>query len=113
MYDECLVATGISLGATHGAPNDVGDLHAMVVDHIGKVIGWMAVRFQQNGVIVHPLDQIQFVGRAVLSGLAIDQIIEHRVSLHLQTNHMRLSVCCAFFGFLGGDVCAFSVVSRR
>ena len=83
----------------------------MVVDHIGQMIGRVAVRFEQNGVIVHPLDQVQLVGRAILSGFAVYQIVEHRVSFHPQTDHMRLSVGCAFLGFLGGDVGAFPVVA--
>jgi hypothetical protein len=97
---------------THGSPDHMGDLHAMIVHHICQMVGRVSVGFEKDRVIVDSLNEIQLVVRAVLSGLAIDQVIEHGIALDLQAHDMRFALCDSILGFFGGDVCTLSVVTR-
>jgi hypothetical protein len=91
----------------------MGDLHAMIVHHICQMVRRVSVRFEQDGVIVDSLNEVQLTARAVLPGLAIDQVIEHGVALYFQAHNMRFALCGSILGFFGGDVCTLSVVTRR
>lgn len=85
----------------------------MVINHIGQMICWMSIRLQQDRVIIYTVYQVQLaIVGLVLSSLPIDEIIEHRVSFHLQPDHMCLALGCSVCRLLGGDIGAFSVVSR-
>lgn len=89
------------------------DFHAMVIDHIRQVVRWMTIRLQQDRVIINTIDQVQLASVGlVLARFPVDEIVEHGVSLYLQTNHMCLALGCAVGRLFGGDVGAFSVVSR-
>jgi hypothetical protein len=72
----------------------------------------VSVGFEKDRVIVDSLNEIQLVVRAVLSGLAIDQVIEHGIALDLQAHDMRFALCGSILGLFGGDVCTLSVVTR-
>lgn len=88
------------------------DFHAMVIDHVRQVIRWMAIRLQQDRVIINTVDQVQFASVGlILARFPVDEIVEHRVSLHLQSDHVCLALGCAVCRLFGGDVDAFSVVS--
>ena len=91
----------------------MGDLHAMIIYHVRQMVGWVSVGLDQDGIIVHPLDKIQLVWRAVLARLAVHQVIEHRVSLHLQPDDMRFALGRPLFGLVRGDLAAFSIVTCR
>jgi hypothetical protein len=79
------------------SPDNVSNLHTVVVYHVRQVICRMTIRFQQNWIIIDSINQIQFaVVGLVLSRFAINQVIEHGISFDLQTDY----VCLA----LGGSV---------
>lgn len=85
----------------------------MVIDHIRQVVRWMAIRLQQDRVIINTIDQVQLASVGlVLARFPVDEVVEHGVSLHLQSNHMCLGLGCAVCRLFGGDAGAFSVVSR-
>ena len=61
----------------------MGDLHAMIIHDICQVVRGVSIRFDKDWVIVNTVDEIQLrVVRLILTRLAINQIIEHGVSLH-------------------------------
>lgn len=68
---------------THCAPNDVGDLHEMVIHDIGQMVGRVSVGLEQNGIIINTFNKIQLVRRAVLPCLAVHQVLEDRIAFNL------------------------------
>jgi len=89
------------------------NFHVVVVDNIRQVIGRMAVRFEENWVIVDAIDELQLLfASTILARLAVDQIIKHRILICLEPDHKWLSLGCALGGFFGGDVKAGSVVAQ-
>lgn len=101
------------MGASYRSSNDMCDLHAMVIHHIRQMICRMSIRLQQNRVIVNSINQVQLTAvRSVLPRLAVDKIVEHGISLHLQPDHVSFALGCSIRGLLRGDVPALSIVSR-
>lgn len=91
----------------------MGDLHEMIIHHVRQMIGRVSVGLDQNGIVIDTLDQIQLVRRAVLARLAVHQIVEHRVSFHLQSNDMRFTLGRPLFRLLRRDLPAFPIVTGR
>jgi hypothetical protein len=76
----------------------MGNLHAMVIYHVRQVVRGVSIRLNENRIVVYTVDKIQlFVAGLVLAGFTIDQIIEHRVTLHLQSDDMCLSIGRSIF----------------
>lgn len=92
----------------------MGNLHAMIIHHVSQMVRWVTVRLQQNRIIIDSVNQVQFaVVGPILTRLAVHQIIEHGVSLHLQSNRMRLALGGSVLRLLRRDISAFSIVSWR
>lgn len=65
-------------------PENVSNFHAVVIYHVGQMVRGMTVRFDQNGVIVYTVDQVQFLIIAFgLVNCSKDQISEHAVFIQL------------------------------
>ena len=73
----------------------MGDLHKMIIHHIGKIIGWISVCLDQHHII-----QL-FIWRCYFS---IDHIIKGGLSLYriILANHIGLTGSKSFFNFLLG-----------
>ena len=52
----------------------------------------MSIRLEHDWIIINTINQIQLIIRAVLARLAIDQVVEHGVSVRLQPNDMRFTL---------------------
>lgn len=75
----------------------MSNLHAVVIYHVGQMVCGMAVRFDENGVIIYTVDEVQFLIAFVLANFPIDQISELVVFIQLQANDMCLPLRCSIF----------------
>lgn len=99
---------------TYSAPNHMSNLHVVVVHYVRQVVGRMTVRLQEDRIIVDAIDKLQLLfASSILARLAVDQILEHRVLVGLEPDHVWLSLGCPLGGFFCGDVKAGSVVAQR
>lgn len=71
------------LEKTYCASDNVGNLHAMVIDHVGKMIGRMPVRLEQDWIIIDTIYHIQLTVRAIVTGFSINQVIIHGIPVDL------------------------------
>lgn len=97
---------------TYCPPNNMRNLHTMIIHHIRKMISRMSIRLDQDRIVINPINHLQFIILGlILARLAVDQVVEQRVSVRPQTNHMRFPLDCFILGFFCGYVCALTVVA--
>lgn len=82
----------------------MGDLHQVVVNHIGQVIGREAVRFEQDQVV-----QL----RAVVGDLAANQVVEYHnaVVRDLEPDNVRSVGCQKCLHLCFGHKPALTVIT--
>ena len=87
------------------APQDVTDLHQMVVDDVGQVIGRNAIRFHQDRVLQD----------GILKGdIAPDEVVDGDVAVqgHLESQRVVLAAGRAPGCLIGIQIAAQAVVTR-
>src|SRR4030042_5107594 len=88
------------------SPDNVRDFHRRVIDYIGQVVGWIAIRFQHDEV----------VNRAVIeSNIPVYQVVERYLAFkrYFHTYNRLDSPGFIFILLFGGKIAAVTVVSRR
>lgn len=74
---------GFAAGEAYSSSNDMSDLHAMVVHHIGEMICGESIGFHEDGVIVDTINQVQLAAVGfVLARLTIYQVLEQGVFIN-------------------------------
>jgi len=102
-----------SMKASYRSSNNVCDLHAMVIHHIRQMICRVSIWLHHNGIVVNSVNQVHFTAVGfILPRLAIDQVVEHGISFHLQPDHVGFAVGCSIRRLFRGYGRAFSVISR-
>lgn len=82
--------------ASYNAPNHVGDLHEMVVHDVGKVVGRVAIRLDENEVAFS----------FVLLVVPVDQVRERWTTLTQESDDVAFTICCAACGLVRRDTAA-------
>ena len=93
----------------------MSDLHVVVIHHIGQVVCRITIGLQQNRVIInmiHFLDQL-LLAVLILTGRPKNEILEFRVLVGFQPDHMCFPLCRPFFCFFGRYVDALAIVTER
>ena len=81
---------------TYRASNDVCDVHQMIVNDIGKMVGWKTVRLDENKVIL-VLPLLETAVRQIDKARSRDGVVS------LEAYDMLLAAGSAFVGFISTD----------
>ena len=79
----------------YGSANNMRDLHQVVIDHIGEMIRWVAISFDNNEI---------FFGLALLVAVVHDVVELHRDGAALESDGVRLAA--APLGFFERNLAA-------
>ena len=71
----------------------MGNIHQMIVNHIGKIVGWITVRLDQNHIV-----KLRVIDRDI----SVNLIVERRSSFgrHINADHIWLPFCKIRLNFL-------------
>src|SRR6266540_2465832 len=88
------------------SPDHVSDLHQVVIDNVGEVVGRKSVRFEQDLIV----DRFP-----VFADLAAEKVVHHAFAAHgyLHAQDKRFARCGAASRFLWRDGTAMPVVSGK
>lgn len=85
-----------AIRGTHDASNNMGDLHEVVIDNIGKVVRRESVRLDE--------DEIALI--LVLLVMPVDGISERRTPLAAEPDHVALATGSTTCRLVGRDAAA-------